>query len=1119
MFGMGGQKITRLNHIPITQSVQAVALPIVLGQDRIEMFLLWYGNFKSKNAGGKKGGSGKGLGAKGQGYTYTASVQAALCQGPSSGIVSVWGSNGKFIQQTASENYTVPGGGGSYTSANAALFANDAGVGVQTSYSQAVNDYGSPGPTTLSGTYLVPLTAVSSSPGLNQYSINPSTGVYTFGAAMAGKTVTVSYTYYYYYYDTEETDIIPSTGPYQITVTNAANFKADLGVAYDPSGIALTKISSGTPASGQYKVSSGVYTFAAADANKAVTISYEWQNQTTEPNAPNTLGYTFFSGTLGQSVWPFLTSNFPGAALGYSQIAHVDFQTLYLGEAATVPPLTFEMMGRDQYGSGIVDCNPADCILDMLTSTDAGIGAGSPLTFPPAYVGSLSQARKCWSAYSFFISNAYKNQQDAQSVLAAWLEAGQVGAFWSEGVLKFVPYADTSAAGNGQIYVANTQPIVQLDDSDFIAGENEDPIKITEKEAPDRFNRVAIDWVVRSNSYNHDILYEEDLSDIQANGLRQEGPTTYEFIKTLAAAQYAASTRVKRLVYIYRQYAFNLSWIYSYLEPMDIVLIADPRLWGSYIPVRIISIEDDPKNGLAITAENFPWGTATASLFTKQTVTPSFPLQGGQDPGSINPPIIFEAPNRITGAAPGASAQAGYYLGFGICGANPANWGGCNVWMSEDGNTYKYAGTVYYPSRMGVLTANFPSGSDPDTVNTCSVDLSESSANLTSASTADADADRTLCLVDNELISYSTATLVAGSLYNLTTYIRRGQMTTAIAAHTTGAPFLRLDDSVFYWQYDATMIGKTLYFKFTSFNTLTQMEQELSQVTAYTITPSGNSIGLLTPAHSSYRPLTNPLTGHDAGSSATINVAAFTMRVPGQDISENSGSITGLAYNTLYYVYFDDPNFTGGTVSYQATTAKETALDVAARLFVGSIQTPLAGALDTTGNGDGGSGAQSGMMNVLSPSTVTSSLVGNGSASNILNAIDGNDTTFATLSATGNGSSNQAGLDFTIPPGIARRYQSMTIEIVYSVPTNSLNASPARTCASLAAFGPTGSALGGDLIAAGSGAITKRISTITIPLGTNVGAVSINPGINLNSSSTSGSITLQIYEVRIKAIE
>jgi hypothetical protein len=70
-----------------------------------------------------------------------------------------------------------------------------------------------------------------------------------------------------------ETRTIPASTPWQLTVNGSATFNCDHKVSFS-TGTALTRVASG-PTAGQYSVSSaGLYTFAAADANKAVTITY-----------------------------------------------------------------------------------------------------------------------------------------------------------------------------------------------------------------------------------------------------------------------------------------------------------------------------------------------------------------------------------------------------------------------------------------------------------------------------------------------------------------------------------------------------------------------------------------------------------------------------------------------------------------------------------------------------------------------------------------------------------------------------------------------------------------------------------------------------------------------------
>jgi hypothetical protein len=66
---------------------------------------------------------------------------------------------------------------------------------------------------------------------------------------------------------------VPATTTYIVTVANSATFFEDLGVVYAATGLSLKLVASG-PTVGQYSVSAGVYTFAAADASANVQISY-----------------------------------------------------------------------------------------------------------------------------------------------------------------------------------------------------------------------------------------------------------------------------------------------------------------------------------------------------------------------------------------------------------------------------------------------------------------------------------------------------------------------------------------------------------------------------------------------------------------------------------------------------------------------------------------------------------------------------------------------------------------------------------------------------------------------------------------------------------------------------
>jgi hypothetical protein len=227
-----------------------------------------------------------------------------------------------------------------------------------------------------------------------------------------------------------------------------------------------------------------------------------------------------------------------------------------------------------------------------------------------------------------------------------------------------------------------------------------------------------------------------------------------------------------------------------------------------------------------------PIGVGTAAFHPKQA-SAGPPLDPLADPGDTNPPIVFEPPPALTGGA----------LEAWIIATGGADWGGCQIWLSTDGNTYAYAGTIYRGGRQGVLTSALPSHADPDTADALAVDLSQSQGQLLSGTTADADAFVTLCYCDGELLSFATATLTAPAKYNLT-YLRRGAYGTPIGAHSAGAGFARFgpnDPSLFKYVYPASVVGRTIQVKLPAFNIFGQAMQSLAGLTptAYTLTGDG----------------------------------------------------------------------------------------------------------------------------------------------------------------------------------------------------------------------------------------------------------------------------------------
>jgi hypothetical protein len=117
----------------------------------------------------------------------------------------------------------------------------------------------------------------------------------------------------------------------------------------------------------------------------------------------------------------------------------------------------------------------------------------------------------------------------------------------------------------------------------------------------------------------------------------------------------------------------------------------------------------------------------------------------------------------------------------------------------------------------------------------------------------------------------------------------------------------------------------------------------------------------------SYRCTTNPISATDSGGGhAAVAIASFNLQVSQKGlVAYSSGSITGLLNSTNYFIFTTDPSFSGGAVSYFASTSKTTSLAGSGNIFIGSITTPAAGAISTIGNNDSGVGNQSGSTLVV----------------------------------------------------------------------------------------------------------------------------------------------------------
>lgn len=609
-------------------------------------------------------------------------------------------------------------------------------------------------------------------------------------------------------------------------------------------------------------------------------IANIWQNKTV--TSLSALGLTLYTGTYSQTAWPYLSSNHPTQAMNYRGVAYVCKSAYDLGTSPETPQHSFEVQGL-LYGvnvpAGADDASAADVIYDFLTNANYGV-PGWQTGWTDSFKSGAASLYNYTLANGLLFSPIVDSQESAQSVLTRWMQILNVAPVWSQGVLRIVPYGDAAATGNSVTYTPDLTPIYSITDDDYIVGKGGQPVLCDRRDPADVYNQLVLEVVDRGNNYNVTPVEVKDEGYINQFGYNPQPSViqAHEYAD-LTTARTAAQLILQRQIYQGRNvYTFTLPVNFCLLEPMDLIEISDPNLGIDRLIVRVITVDEaeGDKGDIKITAEDPDIGSGASAAYPPFAPSPYVPNYN-VNPGDTAAPFIFDAPRTIS-ATP-------YEIWMAVAGG--ADWGGCQVWISSDGNSYSLLGTIANRARYGVLTAPFPMGSDPDTTDICYVDLSASQGQLLSGTKDDADNFNTLCYCDGELFSYEVATLTSAYHYELGTYLRRGAYyTPPFRDHPTGAAFARLDDAIFRYAYgDPSRIGQTVFLKFPAFNVYGGGLQSLASVAAYTYT-IGGPIGAITMP----TPTGLELYGQASGNSFVGKDAKFAWRQVSSQLAYDIGS-------------------------------------------------------------------------------------------------------------------------------------------------------------------------------------------------------------------------------------
>lgn len=536
------------------------------------------------------------------------------------------------------------------------------------------------------------------------------------------------------------------------------------------------------------------------------------------------LRLTLMRGGDEQPLWTHLQqAKHQDQALNYSGTAYLCSPNYELTKSAQIYQHNFEVIGKLGYSGNIPDANPREIVLDLLTNQRYGCG------FPSQNIGDTDRYSNYCRAVGIFLSPAYTEQGEAQRNISELLEQTNSAAVFSQGRLKIIPYGDGSYSGNGAVYVADNKAVYDLTDDDFIVSGAQDPVKVERKTNADAFNQIQVEYLDRDNDYNVAIAEVKDQANIEQYGLRPKDAVKMHGICDGKVAQKVAQQLLQRALYVRNEYEFKLGWKYCLLEPMDIVTLTDAGLGLNKTPVRITEIEEDEEGVLSIKAEDYPVGVYTVSEYPTQPSL-GYSADYNVSPGNAHVPVIFEAPLQLTGGQPQ----------IWLATAGGDMWGGAEVWVSTDGDSYTRVGAVNHKARFGSLTAALPNGAVFDRTNTLGVEIS--AGQLTVGTEQDSRDLLTLCYVDGEFLAYANAELKGVGRYTLGN-LTRGAYGSTINAHAAGSQFARIDDTLFRYTVPRNWIGRTVWVKLVSYNVFSGGIQDLAEVPAYSYTIKGAPLG------------------------------------------------------------------------------------------------------------------------------------------------------------------------------------------------------------------------------------------------------------------------------------
>ena len=507
---------------------------------------------------------------------------------------------------------------------------------------------------------------------------------------------------------------------------------------------------------------------------------------------------TAYKGDYGQAPWPYVISKHPEKALPYSGLAYMA-GVVDLGERGSLPQYNFEIKGKLLETGDGVDVNPADYIVYVLKS----------IGIDDVNIDGLEHYREYCKAADILISTPPDSRSSkAQTVINDIAEITNSLVFWSTDRLKIVPLAD-KPIGTWSPY---NQIQYNLNADDLIPASDGQLVVYKRKDSSESYNQATVEFINRANGYEKETVAFEIVADVQKNGLKPASKKSAHYLYTKARAQYYAEQLAMKRLYAKNQYTFRLDWAFCRLEPGDLVTLTDELCGLNKQIVVITSVSEAADGQLEITAEGKPPGTYAPAKYNVHENERPF-IDYNQAAPSVNDVAIFQTVGDVGGNQ--------IFVGVNA----PSGWGGCSVWVSDNGENYRRIGSITQQARMGKLKYGFAQNGD-----FCNVVINQGV--LKSGTHVDAERANTLCWINGEALSYETVETHPDNWYTLRGLVR-GQYGTKAINHGANERFVRVDEALFHYPYRKEDINKTVYLKFTSLNVFGSNEQGLDEVREY----------------------------------------------------------------------------------------------------------------------------------------------------------------------------------------------------------------------------------------------------------------------------------------------